>query len=89
MSVDKIAQTFKLPITKLDLNYTLTRDKNHVLTEHEKEYLKHDTEIVCLALQELFKQQLTHMTTASNALNSYKELLGLDKYKKVFSRNTI
>lgn len=84
MSVDKIAQTFKLPITKLDLNYTLTRDKNHVLTEHEKEYLKHDTEIVCLALQELFKQQLTHMTTASNALNSYKELLGLDKYKKYF-----
>lgn len=83
MSVAKIAKTFKLPESKLEINYNEYRGTDHKLTEHEKEYLKGDITIVAKALAQLFKSGTTRLTIGSNALNKYYEMVG---GKKAFRR---
>ena len=39
-SVDMIAKTFNLPISKLKIDYKKPRKKKHRLTENEREYIK-------------------------------------------------
>lgn len=64
MSVNDIAKTFNLPISKLKIDYNAFREKNHKLTEIEKEYIKNDVTIVAMALNQLFQENLTQMTAA-------------------------
>lgn len=61
-SVDTIAKDFNLPIRKLSLDYTTKREKNHILTEHEIEYIKNDVLIMAMALEIMFNENLTKMT---------------------------
>lgn len=84
MSVEEIAKTFKLPISKLKIDYAEYREEGHELTEEEREYIKNDVKIVALAINELFKLDLTKMTTASNAMNEYKTIKGEKEFKKLF-----
>ena len=70
--VDKIAKEFALPLNKLELDYDTYREVGHQLTEHEIEYIKHDVKIMAMALDIMFKQNLTKLTIASNALANYK-----------------
>lgn len=84
MSVDEIGKAFNLPIQKLTLDYNKYRSEGHILTETEINYLKHDVQIVAMAIQELHKQNLTKLTTASNALYSFKDTIGEKKFKKYF-----
>ena len=73
-SVDQIAKNFNLPIRKLEIDYNIIRDENHTLTKEEIDYIRNDVEIMARALDIMFKQNLTKMTIASNALAFYKEL---------------
>ena len=73
-SVDDTAKTFNLPISKLKLDYNTPREKGHILTEHEKDYIKNDVLIMSKALYVLFNEGLTKMTRASNALDDYKKI---------------
>lgn len=75
-SIDVMAKTFGLPISKLSLDYRAKREIGHELTDEEKEYIKNDVAIAALALKALFDMGLTKMTTASNALEEYKRLIG-------------
>lgn len=84
MSVDSIAKTFNLPFSKLKINYNEYREKNHQLTDLEKEYIKNDVRIVAMALDQLFKEGLTQMTAASNALHYYKQITGRQKFSHYF-----
>ena len=85
MSVDTIAKTFGLPISKLTLDYNKPREKGYILTEEEKEYIKNDVKIVALALKTLFDEDLTKMTIGSNALNNYKEIIGKNKFNQLYT----
>ena len=85
MSVDSIAKTYGLPISKLKIDYNEEREKGHILTEEEKEYIKNDVLIVAKALNILFNENLTKMTSASNALNDYKEIIGKNKFSHWFT----
>lgn len=76
MSVDAIAKSFGLPLSKLSIDYHLKRDIGYVLNEQEQEYLKNDCKIVGMALKTLFEQNMTHMTTGSNALFDAKQRIG-------------
>ena len=71
-SVDKIAKDFNLPIRKLELDYDTYREVGHELTEHEVDYIRCDVEVMARALDIMFKESLTKMTIASNALYNYK-----------------
>lgn len=75
-SVEKIAKDFNLPISKLEIDYNLVREKNHKLTETEIEYIRNDVTIMAMALNTMFKTGLTKMTIGSDALSNYQDLIG-------------
>lgn len=63
-SVDQIAKSFNLPISKLNIDYNEEREIGHELTEEETAYIKNDVLIVAKALKVLFDEKLTKMTQA-------------------------
>ena len=80
-SVDQIAKDFNLPIRKLDLEYNEYREVGHELTEHEKEYIRNDVQIMSQALEVMFNAGLTKITIGSDALSNYKKVnLNFNKY---------
>jgi hypothetical protein len=77
--VKKIAKDFKLPIAKIEVEenfYDRERPEDHVLTDEEILYLKHDVQVVAMALGIQFDQDLTKMTVGADALSSFKTVLG-------------
>lgn len=87
MSVAKIAKTFKLPDSKLEIDYNEFREVGHELTAEEREYLKADITIVSKALADLFESGTTRLTIGSNALNKYYEMMGGRKqFRKIFPK---
>ena len=85
MSVDSIAKTFGLPISKLKIDYNAFREVGHVLTDEEIAYIKNDVLIVAKALKIMFDENLTRMTIGSNALGDFKEILTLNKFNHLFT----
>ena len=83
-SVAAIAKGFNLPISKLEIDYNETREKDHILTKEEVDYLRNDVEIMARALHILFEQGLTKMTQGSNALFDYKRTVGTKNFNKWF-----
>ena len=83
-SVDTIAKTFNLPISKLRIDYNEPREIGHILTEEENEYIKNDVLIVAKALKTLFDENLTYMTEGSNALHDFKSMITKSKYNQLF-----
>lgn len=83
-SVEKVAQAFNLPISKLSINYQEKRGIGHKLTEEEISYIKNDVEIVARAIEILHKQGLTKMTTGANALEEYKRIISKKLFEKWF-----
>ena len=73
-SVEDIAKSFDLPISKLELDYTAYREVGHKLTPHEIDYIRNDVEIMARALDILYKQNMTKMTVGANALDSFKKM---------------
>ena len=82
--VAQIAKSFGLPISKLEIDYNEPREIGHILTDEETEYIKNDVKIVAMALDTLFKEGLTKITTASNALANYKDTIGKSKFENLF-----
>lgn len=72
-SVEVIAKSFDLPIRKLELDYNKERERGHILTQEEIDYIKNDVIIVSKALDIMFKEGLTKMTIGSNALSNYRK----------------
>lgn len=85
-SVDAIAKSFGLEISKLELDYNAYREVGHELTKDEEDYIKNDVLIVAKALKVLFEENLTKMTTASNSMNDYKSLLSKSRFKHLFPK---
>ena len=73
-SVEEIAKSFDLPISKLKLDYHAKREVGHILTPHEVDYIRNDVRIMALALDILYKQGMTKMTIGANALHSFKSI---------------
>lgn len=74
--VEKIAKDFGLPISKLKIDYVAARQKGHVLTQEEYDYVVADAKIVAMALKILRDNGMTKMTIGSNALNNYRSGVG-------------
>lgn len=83
-SVEAIAKGFNLPISKLEIDYEEKREKGHILTQQEIDYLRNDVEIMSRALLTLFNQDLRQMTQGSNALYDYKKIVGKKNFSKWF-----
>ena len=75
-TVEQIGKSFSIPEQKLEIDYTEKREKGHVLTHQEVEYLKHDCIIIAKALRLLHNQDMQKMTTGANALYNFKKTIG-------------
>lgn len=86
LSVDAIAKAFHLPIQKGCIDYTAHDDLpvGAPLTEEEREYIKHDVQIVAHAVEYFYSQGLDKMTIGSCALNEYKNTINKKNFKKYF-----
>ena len=81
-SVETLAKSFGLPISKLKLDYDKYRPVGHKLTQDEIDYIRNDVEIVAWCLKEFFEQGLTKMTIASDALGFFKA--NFRNFRKIF-----
>lgn len=77
LSVDAIAKSFHLPIQKLKIDYASHNylPEGAPLTLEEKEYIKHDVQIVAHAIDYFHSQGLDKMTIGACALEEYKKLI--------------
>lgn len=88
LSVEKLAKAFKMPISKLDLDYEADREIGHELTEHEKEYISNDVEIVARAVKSFYDMGLNRMTIGSCALHDYKQMVTENRFRIFFPPST-
>lgn len=72
-SVARIAKDFNLPIMKEHIDYS-----NYEVNEEKLSYIFHDVKIVAMALNEIKREGMTKMTTASCAYSQYSQLKGND-----------
>jgi hypothetical protein len=86
MSVEKVAKSFHLPISKGKIDYDAHNDLPYgsPLTEEEKEYIINDVKIIAYALREFRAQGLTRITIGSCAMAEYKKLIGLRTFDRWF-----
>lgn len=70
-SVERIAKGWKLPVSKLTINYHEKREIGHQLTQEEKDYITNDALIVAIALKSLLEKGMTKITAGSNAFAYY------------------
>lgn len=80
----KIQKDFGLDIGKIEVPpgfYEWDRPPGHKLTEFEIAYLKHDVQVVALALGLQYAQDMPKMTTGADALYQYKKTLGGGDFK--------
>lgn len=84
MSVEQVAKSFGLPISKLELDYDRPRERGYQLQEYEKEYITNDVKIMALALDTLFKEGLTYMTAGSDGLHDFKKTHSNRKFDRMF-----
>lgn len=83
--VSVIAKAFELKDQKLKIDYDKPRPVGYKLDEHEEHYLMNDCKIVSQALKIQMEKGLTKMTNASDAMHSFKSLMGGDEaFRKVF-----
>src|SRR5699024_8114933 len=80
--IKTIANAFNLEVKKGDIDYHKYRPPGHEIDSEEREYIENDVEILAQALEIQFDQGLTRMTTGSDAMGSYKEMLT----KKIFDK---
>ena len=83
-SVEETAKYFNLEISKLKIDYNKVRERNHILTDEEKDYIKNDILIMEKALNEIFNEGLTRMTRASNSLYDFTKIIGKGRFEHCF-----
>ncbi len=86
MSVKKIAETFQMEISKLEIDYDSHNNLpiGSPLSPEEEEYIKHDVQIVAKAVEFFYDQGLTKMTIGSCALDEYKRLIKKRNFKRYY-----
>lgn len=84
LSVEQIAKSFKMPISKLDLDYRAHREVGHILTDEEIAYIQNDVKIVAYAIKYFHSQGLNKMTIGSCALAEYKKIISKSKFDRYY-----
>lgn len=75
LSVEQTAKAFNLGMDKLEIDYDKKRDKGYIPDKEEIDYLSNDVGIMARAISQLHAEKLTKMTTASNAMHDYKNII--------------
>lgn len=84
MGIKRVAEAFKLEMSKGDIDYEAPREIGHVLTEEEIDYLKRDVSIIAQAMNEVIASGMKKLTIGSDALAEYKNIVGSKLFEKTF-----
>lgn len=84
LPVRSIAKAFDLEIGKGDIDYHKPRPVGYQLTDEEKDYIYRDIKIVADALKQQFTQGLTQMTSGSDSLKGYKDVITKKEFERHF-----
>lgn len=84
MSVKRVAESFKLDITKGEIEYHKERPVGYVPTEEENEYQRNDVSIVAKAMAQVLSQGMTRLTVSGDALAEYKRLVSSKGFVAAF-----
>ena len=85
MTVKRIAEAFKLPIAKGEIDYHEYRAPGHQPNAEELDYLYNDVAIVAKALGQQLNSGMKRLTIGSDSLLEYKRLMGGEKvFRKLF-----
>lgn len=86
LSVDAIAKSFKMGISKLKIDYNSHNNlpEGSPLTKEEQDYIKNDVLIVAKAIEYFHSQGLNKMTIGSCALEEYKKLIKKRNFKRYY-----
>lgn len=85
MPLRSVASAYGLEMTKGEIDYSIYREPGHVLTDEERDYLQRDVLILAYAMQQRLKFG-EKLTTGSDCLALYKDLLGESDFKHKFPR---
>lgn len=83
-TVDRIAKDYKLPILKESIDYMEFKPIGYDANSDEIRYIEHDTEIIARVLNIQYENGLTKLTSASDTFYKYKELIGKQRFEKIF-----
>ena len=86
MSVEKIAESFRMPISKLEIDYHARNNMppEAPLSDHEIQYIAHDIKIIAVALRYFLDNGVAKITIGSCAMADYKSIIGSNTFKKWF-----
>ena len=83
MSLAEAANTYHLDMRKGEIDYSPYRPAGHELTAQELDYLRRDVCILAQVLEQRLKMG-TKLTTSSDCLAAYKDLIERKKFDKLF-----
>lgn len=81
LPVSQLARAYDLSFGKGELDYNKYRGVNHVITDEEKDYIERDCKVVAKCLKITFDNGFRKMTSSSNAMESFKEIMGKKYFK--------
>jgi hypothetical protein len=84
MGLRRIAESFKLEMSKGELDYDEYRAPGHILTPEEEDYLRRDVSILAQAMKQVIDSGMKKLTVASDAMNEYKQLNGMAGFNSRF-----
>ena len=83
-SVETIAKSFKLPISKGTIDYHAVRPVGYQPTPEELEYGVNDVKIIASALRTQLDQGMKRLTVGSDSLAEYKSIMGSKNFDRIF-----
>lgn len=83
MSVKHVAETFKLPVLKGDIDHAKHRPIGYRPTHDEWDYVRNDVVIMAMAMHQRLDDG-AKLTVGADALADYKKVFGTKKFEKFF-----
>ena len=84
MSLDRIARSFKLPVTKGWIDYEAERPIGYIPTPEEEDYQANDVMILASALYLQLREGMDALTVGADSLNEFKRIMGVQRFNATF-----
>ena len=84
LSVETIAETYNLPMSKGDFDYDMYRPLGYIPTDEEWSYVDRDTIIVAMAIREKLDKGMRKMTLGSDAYYNFKRRFSRKQFDYLF-----
>ena len=84
LSVEEIAEAYKLPMSKGDFDYEMYRPIGYIPTDEEWSYVDRDTIIVATAIREKLDKGMHKMTLGSDAYYNFKRRFSQKQFDYLF-----